>query len=1365
MTAVPSVSADEVLTTESAIGAGGCAAGYFPRHLHLTDRNGEIRYVDESMMLATEGAKIVLGEPGMGKSELMREAGRRLDAQVISAVRFMVSRNPAELVVSGKPLLIDGLDEAMARRDGDAVDMILAQLEEAGSPQFVLSCRAREWQKRSVSNLREIYGAEPTIFTIEPLSHLQARAFLERRYAKADADHVLNHLDQNSLADLYRNPLTLGLMGRVAEHDMRLPPTRAALFERVCSLIWPEHDDNRQDSGLGQLTEDQALSSAGAIMAGLMFAGAEAVSLAGPSQLLDGDLRLVDLETLPSASAARAIFSSKLYYSDGVGRAKPIHRVVAEYLGARWLARQATTPRAQRRLLAQLQGGGAVPASLRGVHAWLACHSPAMAERVIAADPFGVLRYGETANLTAAQADSMFHALFKLAEVDPFFRVQDWDSHTVAGLMTSRLRDKIDATIRSTASNEHLRSLLIEGLKDTPLSSDLADTLEAVMFSGQRFYREREDAAEALFPHRNRTWWQHAIDDLRIQGTEDSTRLAKNLIEKIDCDASDELLVATLFAEMGLTICPLPRIEKRRVHMSCDQRRIIDALPSSRLVGVLNLVSDYVDLFDNVNWESGHDLTEIASRLLVRAIVENVIGPSDAGALWRWLGALRHLDDYSGNTLENLRAQLDQRDDLRHAIQFHALYVARRGPTIWASDFDLAHRMVGLQGRARDVTWFLDRLAGADNKDPVLRQDWCDLMRLGIGRDGFDPDLRAASRKFQRDDAQLEAFVHKIEHRKKPAWVRRREREAAKRAERRRINTEGNQRYFSANRAALLAGDLGAILQPAKAYLGHFPDLKREQPPAERIAKWLGPDLRDDTMVGFEAVLHRPDLPTPAEIAKGFAEGTMWNYSFAIMAGLLARQRAGNGFGDLVREVHVIGLLLCHNERGICFDDDLRVLQAALEAEVISTAKDREDFARLWIEPSLAAGCSHVRGLYTLARDEDWQATGAALAGGWLTDFPNIPEKLELQLVECLTRSGAFVVLASIAAARANGVFRNKNHELAWLAIDVLVRFDTVKRDLAGIGARTADFIWFLRDRLQFEGHGKTLSITISQSKWIISEFRGQWPYTSRMGSSSGDTNPHDATDFLRVLIDRIADDTSVEASDALQELIAEPPDSYTDLIRHMAAEQRQKLAEKNFAPLPPRELSQLLAEGPPSNIDDLKSLVLEELAITQKKLIGSDLDEIRDFWNDAGVPHDENRCRDRLAAMISPELTRYDVQRITEADMPMTKRADLAFARDQLQLPMEVKGQWHPNVWDAATDQLDVQYLIDWRSHQRGIYCVLWFGDLPSRSGRRLRVPPKGLKRPKMAEEMCRMLIERIPAARRALIDVVVLDLSKGRP
>lgn len=138
---------------------------------------------------------------------------------------------------------------------------------------------------------------------------------------------------------------------------------------------------------------------------------------------------------------------------------------------------------------------------------------------------------------------------------------------------------------------------------------------------------------------------------------------------------------------------------------------------------------------------------------------------------------------------------------------------------------------------------------------------------------------------------------------------------------------------------------------------------------------------------------------------------------------------------------------------------------------------------------------------------------------------------------------------------------------------------------------------------------------------------------------------------------------------------------------------------------------------------------------------------------------------RDRLAGMGGPELARYDIQRITEADMPRTKRADLAFARGTMQLPVEVKGQWHGEVWDAATGQFDMQYLIDWRSEQRGVYCILWFVDVPSATRRRLKAHPDGLTAPTTADAMRTMLMQRIPEARRALIDVVVIDLSADKP
>jgi len=58
----------------------------------------------------------------------------------------------------------------------------------------------------------------------------------------------------------------------------------------------------------------------------------------------------------------------------------------------------------------------------------------------------------------------------------------------------------------------------------------------------------------------------------------------------------------------------------------------------------------------------------------------------------------------------------------------------------------------------------------------------------------------------------------------------------------------------------------------------------------------------------------------------------------------------------------------------------------------------------------------------------------------------------------------------------------------------------------------------------------------------------------------------------------------------------------------------------------------------------------------------------------------------------------------------------------------------------------------------------VLWFGDVPSASGRRIKAHPDGLPPPTSAGEMWDMLISRVPEARRVFIDVVVLDLTAGK-
>lgn len=85
----------------------GSTAIYFPRQLSISDASILDNRVDEAGLLAIAGDKVVLGEPGMGKSELMRELGRRLGVEAITAIRFLNAKNPAKLVPASRQAVAD----------------------------------------------------------------------------------------------------------------------------------------------------------------------------------------------------------------------------------------------------------------------------------------------------------------------------------------------------------------------------------------------------------------------------------------------------------------------------------------------------------------------------------------------------------------------------------------------------------------------------------------------------------------------------------------------------------------------------------------------------------------------------------------------------------------------------------------------------------------------------------------------------------------------------------------------------------------------------------------------------------------------------------------------------------------------------------------------------------------------------------------------------------------------------------------------------------------------------------------------------------------------------------------------------------
>lgn len=107
---------------------------------------------------------------------------------------------------------------------------------------------------------------------------------------------------------------------------------------------------------------------------------------------------------------------------------------------------------------------------------------------------------------------------------------------------------------------------------------------------------------------------------------------------------------------------------------------------------------------------------------------------------------------------------------------------------------------------------------------------------------------------------------------------------------------------------------------------------------------------------------------------------------------------------------------------------------------------------------------------------------------------------------------------------------------------------------------------------------------------------------------------------------------------------------------------------------------------------------------------------------------------------------------------MASDKRADICVLANGMKLVIELKRDYHTELWVAIEQQLDRFYTRDPEAHGYGIYGVFWFGE---KRPRRLQSAPTNLPLLNTANDLENALKNGIPASQREKIQVFVLDVS----
>jgi hypothetical protein len=731
------------------------------------------------------------------------------------------------------------------------------------------------------------------------------------------------------------------------------------------------------------------------------------------------------------------------------------------------------------------------------------------------------------------------------------------------------------------------------------------------------------------------------------------------------------------------------------------------------------------------------------------------LGPVDPLRLWGWLRPFDEATGFSRDVRKAVHEHIRTDDALRRAIQSHVLFEEHNEKTLWARVVRLTSRSPGFQPTNDDVLLLFDRLSRNEREG----DQWKDLVRLVRHSDAQGQAVRERAKAFVANRPDMLAWIDRLAESHEPEWTIKQAKERRRREAKRAMEWQEHRKNFQRHIEEMRTGGLQWLVGPAQAYLGEFQDVGQDCPAHDRVEQWLGEELAQAAHAGFAAFLLSSEPPTAQQVADSYADSKSWPAAKVIVAGLAERwRRLRDG---ALADISDDRLLTTFHELRYSTGADRPDL-AELEVTVASEIERRSLFevaTRQWIEPQLAARRDHVDQLYSLVRDEGRRALSVEVAEEWLDRFPDIALGPELELLECLLRYGRFHNLRTLWAERQSQSF-SVERRANWDAIAFVV--DNQRERLEAVARANPNWFWVLRGRLGAEG-GRTVAprLTIAQLGWMFATFRGPFPRTGYpSGAWSGDTNAWDASDFLLALIDRLADDTSDDATRQLVALRDAPPDGYTDALRARAAEQARKAVQERYRPVPLTELRAILDDQPPTSVADLQATMLALLEAAQARIRSSPDDAWRGFYDDQSEPRDEERCRDHLLTVLGLHPEGIDL--LPEGHLADDKRADIIALRPGLRLPIEIKGQWHTELWRAADSQLERLYAADYAAERRGIYLVLWFGHAV-RDGKKPRARAVGQRRPQSPEELLQGLTETSEAGRACRIKVVVLELSRA--
>ena len=1332
-----------------------------------------------------EGAYVLLGSPGAGKTEAFKHEAKAEGVQPITARDFRTLDPEPEW--ENAPLYIDGLDETRAgATDGRTpFDDIRVKLQRIGRPRFRLSCREADWFG---ANDRECLKAvspdgEVLVLRLDPMSEQGILENLERNLSVDDPSAFVTEARQRGVDGLLGNPQSLKML--VAAVDgQEWPRTKSETFELACRKLLEEHNPEHQIAASGNHDINALMHEAGHLCALLLLSGKAGLTLPGTDPNHDYP-SVYQIPTLDQ-QLLRQVLRRAAFASPSEGRIAAKHRQVAEFLAARYLAGLIAGGLPVGRGLALMTGfDGGILSELRGLTAWWAAHSKPARREIIERDPLGTVQYGDVGGFTVGEKRHVLESLRAETDQNPWL-VGDTNMDSPMGyLIDPDLEDDFRHALSDPARDEPHQAfvhLIVQAIRAGAPSPGLADSLMAIVRDDSWPMTNRCDALEAYL---RATENNGAPVTLR--------KLLDDVYTGVVATQNDDLL-GTLLTELYPDDLPVPDLVgylREPAQRNLWTRygmfwtdRLIEKSTNEQMVQLLDLLRVPME---RVRTESGDspshvDLISRPPILLLRHLLGHSPQSISREQLLYWL-------DFAGwlgqelelsvpgevSDAEFFRRWLSDHPQVQNAIVAKGVENCRDDRNFFACMHYATRCLFNATKPADYGVWCADRALGASNEDIAHWFVWEAAASVHNSQDpatrpreGIAGKLSGNARLAQLFEGRLAALEEESRFQQGIHGT----------PQAHPIPNDGRfdklRSHVKDNETALLANQCPPPLlhHLARAYLNDFSDVSGKTP-AERLQFMLGPGdgLYGAALAGLRGTIRRADLPTADTIIQLTTQGQIHLLAYPFMVSLEELFQTAGGHTIKLCEaqerlavaIHFAVWRLPHTEQSAKPPHWLQV----------TLTQDPDTVAGVWarcLRFRLLNGESLLPDAYELAHKPDFAPLARAAAVRLLQAFPIRSKKEQLPILRSLLQAaclyGDRTRFLELIEKKLACTSMSVSQKVYWLTAGLFLKPGSYGDRLEAYVTGNSRRIHRLAE-MAVDTHAVPQSLREIWDVTVLATLvRLIGPY-SREGPDPGVgywvTLPIQANWSLPGFIDRLAEDTSAAAATALESLAAdERLGKWRSRILDRLHRQKSVHREATFTHPSLEQVAQLLDNGRPANAADLWALTTDTVRRISREIRDGATSDWRQYWNvdqynRAVTSKPEDACRDALLSDLNQALAPLGLEGVKEGYYADDKRSDIRLSVPPHNVPIEIKKSCHKNLWSAIQTQLIAKYTRDPGADGYGIYLVFWFGDAEG-----CRPTPRSGPKPKSAAELEKSLLDTLTDHERRKISVCVIDVSK---